>query len=109
MTGFIHSAAAQNPTPHLDKHSYALTGDAFINLTNKVIIVQSNMTNCQQANGDLPLDTNPAAMYTNSQFVGLSEIKYNLFSNIITFNSETNDVVCDNGVFVETLFSTAFE
>ncbi len=109
MNGMMCPAKAQNPTPILDQYAYTLSGDVMIDLTNQNIIIESDMFNCQQENGDPPIDTTPFALFANNQFIGLINFRFDTYHNRIYFNSETNDLVCDNGIFVDVLFATGFE
>ena len=109
LTGSLNTAKAQNPTAILDQHAYTMTGDMIIDLSSQNIIVFSNMLNCQQENGDPPIDTQAYALFTNNQFIGLNRFKYDVDQNTMVFISETNDLVCDNGVFVDVLHVTGFE
>lgn len=109
INAWMNSAKAQNPTPILDQYAYTLSGDVMIDLTNQNIIIESDMVNCQQENGQPPIDTTAYALYTNNQFIGLVDFKYDTYHNKINFYSETNDLICDNGVFVDVLFTTSFE
>ncbi len=109
LNGLMSPAKAQDPTPILDRYAYTLTGDVMIDLANQNIIIQSDMFNCQQENGDPPIDTTPFALFTNNQFIGLVDFRYDTYHNRIYFNSETNGLICDNGVFVDVLFATGFE
>ena len=109
MTLTTHSSQAQNLTPELDQFAYTMTGDVNIFLDSQIITFTSNMTNCQQANGNPPIDTGPTALVTNAQFIGITAFRYNLKNRKVQFNSETRDLICDNGVFVEVLFTDDFE
>ncbi|MGJ8663052.1 MAG: hypothetical protein ACSHWU_05340 [Marinicella sp.] len=103
-------AWANNPTPILDGYAYQLFNDIEIDIENQVIIVNSDMRNCEQPNGEAPLDTEPFALRSsNNQFIGLSHFAYNITHNNIYFTSETNNLLCDNGVYVDTLFYGSFE
>ena len=100
---------AQNLTPHLDQYSYLLNGHVSIDLSNQIVSFASNMTNCQQANGNPPLDTGPTAVFTNGQFIGIKKMRYDIYDRTVGFISETGDLSCDNGVFVEVLFAEDFQ
>ena len=44
-------------TPVLDGHAFELYDNVIIDTVNNVITINSNMQNCQQPNGNPPLDT----------------------------------------------------
>lgn len=100
---------AATTTPVLDGYAYQLFSDIEIDTSNQIISIESNMLNCEQPNGDPPADTEPYALSTNNQFIGLSRFVYNVDNNHIYFTSETNNIVCDNGVFIEIIFTGSFE
>jgi len=96
-------------TPVLDGFAYELNSNITIDTQNHNIIFDSNMLNCQQLNGDPPLDTQLFAISTNSQFIGVTSFYYSIDHGNYYFNSETGDILCDNGVYVDTIFSNDFE
>lgn len=96
-------------TPVLDGHAYTLSGHVMIDIGNQFIHFNSNMTACRQADGEPPLDTQGWALATNSQFIGLSRFSFNTHHNRLYLNSETNDVLCDHAVYVDTLFAGNFD
>lgn len=102
-------SGSQAVTPVLDRHAYQLTSDISIDLVNKIISFNSNMLNCEQANGSPPLDTADFALHSNSQFIGLNNFSYRTKTNQLWMTSETNDVLCTNGQFIDEVFSGDFE
>ncbi|WP_223787434.1 hypothetical protein [Marinicella meishanensis] len=98
-----------NLTPVLDGHAYQLNGDVMIDFANQIIHFNSDMTECLQANGQPPLDTLDWAAATNLQFIGLQRFSFNTSHNNLYLSSETADVLCDNAVYVDTLFANGFD
>jgi hypothetical protein len=96
-------------TPVLDGYGYELYEDVIIDTENNIITIDSNMQNCQQMNGDPPLDLNLYALFNNNQFIGLKYFNYNTTTDTIFFTSESVDLICDNGVYVDTIYKGTFE
>ena len=96
-------------TPVLDGYAYQVNSDVTIDLENHNIIFESNMLNCFQPNNNRPLDTVLFAIITNNQFIGINHFTYNTNQDRIYFTSETSNLTCENGTFVDTLFYGDFE
>ncbi len=109
LTTFTALQTTADITPVLDGYAYELYGDVAIDTENNVITIDSNMQNCQQPNGDPPLDTTIYALYNNSEFIGLSQFVYKTSSDTLFFTSETSNLVCSNGVYVDTIYAGGFE
>lgn len=96
-------------TPVLDGYAYELYDDIIIDTNNHIINIDSNMVNCEQPNGDPPLDTVLYALYNTSQFIGIRQFTYNTNIQTVFFTSETGNLLCDNGVYVDTIYAGSFE
>lgn len=99
-------------TPVLDGYAFELFDDVIIDTENNIITINSDLTNCLQPNGAAPLETAFLALYNINdadQFIGLNHISYNTFTGTLYFTSETGNLICDNGVFVDTIFAGGFE
>jgi len=103
------SLTAAPLTPVLDGYAYELSADVIIDINNHVITIESNMQNCQQTGGEPPIDTALYALFSNNQFIGLQQITYNTMTDTLFFSSETSDLTCDNGVYVDTIYAGDFE
>lgn len=101
--------AVADITPVLDGYAYELYDDVIIDTENNIITIDSNLQNCQQPNGDPPLDTTLYALYSNSEFIGLSQFVYKTSTDTLFFTSETSNLVCSNGVYVDTIYGGGFE
>lgn len=106
---FSITPSAQAAIAVLDGYAYILTDEVLIDSDNLIIDIQSSMTQCEQANGDLPLDTAPLALHVNSQFIGLLRFEYSIIQGKLYFDSETGDLICDNGFYVDTIHTDSFE
>ena len=104
---FVNPASAI--TPVLDGYAYQLNSDVTIDLVNHNFIFDSNMLNCEQPNNDPPLDTALFAIITNNQFIGINQFTYSISQERLYFSSETADLICDNGIYVDTFFMDGFE
>jgi hypothetical protein len=102
-------ANAHAVTPLLDRQAYLLSGHINIDLTNQIVSFTSNMSQCRQANGDPPLDSQLLALHTNKQFIGLHSLRYDTISNQLQMTSETLDLKCNNAVFVDDIYQNDFE
>ena len=91
------SNSALAVTPVLDGYAYQLNSNISIDLKNQIISFDSDMLNCQQPNGDPPLDTVNFAANTNGQFIGVTQFYYIIAHGNFYFTSETVDLLCDNG------------
>ena len=100
---------AGSVTPVLDGYAYELSSDVIIDLEDQIITIDSNMENCEQPNGDPPIDTSLYALNNNSEFIGILQFSYNTTTGTMFFTSETGNLVCANGVYVDTLFANGFE
>ena len=105
----IQPSFASDITPVLDGYAYHLNGDINIDLSNRLITFNTNMGECRQPNGDPPLDTEPYALATNGQFIGLQAFNYHFSHRNIYFSSETLNLVCPGGWYVDTLFGHGFD
>jgi hypothetical protein len=101
--------SGQAVTPVLDRYAYLLSSNVSIDLDNKIISFSSNMSGCQQADGSPPTDTSDYAVFTNNQFIGLQRMSFNTRTNRLWMISETNDLTCANGLFIDPLFDNGFD
>ena len=102
-------SAGHAVTPVLDRHAYLLSSNVNIDLENKIISFSSNISGCQQADGSPPIDTSDYAVFTNNQFIGLNRFFYNTRSDRLWMISETDDLTCINGVFIDPVFNSGFD
>ncbi len=108
----ITPVMAQTVTPVLDGYAYQFNSNVVIDFNNQIINFNSNMLNCLQQNGQPPVDTSVFALTTNKQVIGLNQMIYNinhLRQGTIYFTSETGDLICNNGIFVDTIYIDGFE
>ncbi|TDR20429.1 hypothetical protein C8D91_1401 [Marinicella litoralis] len=113
LLGLVVCATAINPaqavTPVLDGYAYIINSTVVIDFDNQIINFDSNMNNCQQANGQPPIDTSVIALTSNQEIIGLNSMTYNVKQGVIYFFSETSDIICSNGIYVDTLFEEGFD
>ncbi len=102
-------AKAENLIVILDNYAYQPSSDLTLDLSHKIFSMNSNMIDCHRLWGGPPLDTNDYALHTNSQFIGLDQFKFNVPQNIVVLKSETGDLICTNGIFVDPIFQSGFE
>ena len=102
-------AANSQITPVLDGYAYELYDDITIDTTNKIIILNTNMSACEQPNMDDPVDTTVYALDNGTQYIGLSRTTYNIASQRVYFSSETSNLYCTDGVYVDTIYEGDFE
>jgi len=102
-------APAQQLILALDKYAYQFDSDVIIDFNNEIIDFDSNMINCLQPNAQAPLDTSVFALSTNLQIIGLKKVIYNVEQGVIYFTSETADLVCTNGIFIDLIYNNGFE
>ena len=98
-------------TPVLDGYAYELNSDVVIDTQNNIISIDSNMVNCLQPNNNPPLENTLYALHdvnSPNQFIGLNQITYNTSSGRLFFTSETSNLLCTNGVYVDTIFADDF-
>ncbi len=94
----------------LDGYAYEISSDISFDLQQQIIhIDQSNMTNCLRPGGFLPLDNANTSLQTNGQSIGITYNRYFVTDNIYLVTSQTSNVICDNGVYVDDLFVNGFE
>ncbi len=94
----------------LDGYAYEVNSDITFDVDQQIInIDQSNMTNCQRPGGFLPLDDVNISLQTNSQSIGITNNQYFFAENLYVLTSQTSDVICDNGVYVDDIFVNGFE
>ncbi|MCB1582433.1 MAG: hypothetical protein R3E90_00865 [Marinicella sp.] len=105
------SVYAGSVAPILDGYAFELYSNVTIDINNHIITIDSNMQNCEQPNGSPPLEDNLYALHDSNypnQFIGLSQITYNTSSGRLFFTSETSDLFCINGKYVDTIFANDF-
>lgn len=102
-------APAQQIIPAMDNYAYQFNSDVVIDFDNKIINFNSDMINCLQQNGQPPLDNSVYALTTNAQIIGLKKMVYNVDQGVIYFTSETADLICTNGVFIDLIYNNGFE
>lgn len=115
---FALSACAFSPsyaepvTPILDGYAYELYDDIIIDTLNQIININSNMIGCQRPQGTPPLETSLLALHNVNdlnQYIGLDQIVFNTVSGKLFFTSETSNLTCLNGVYVDTIYLGDFE
>jgi hypothetical protein len=103
-------AVGNNIEVILDGFAYAIFSDISIDLEQKTImIIDSEIENCLRSTGSLPLNTANLTLMTNNQDIGIEQFRYLVDSRLLYLSSETSDIVCDNGVFVDHIFYQGFE
>jgi len=93
----------------LDGYAYAVNSDVSINLEPQTIVVDSELENCLRPNGQLPLNNASWTLTTNNQEIGIEHFRYAIESRLLFLSSETSNVVCDNGIFIDQIFVHGFE
>lgn len=94
----------------LDGYAYTVNSDVAINLGQGTIIIpDSSLENCERPNALIPLNTAYLTLITNNQDIGIDQFKYSVQSRLMFLTSETSNVVCDNGLFVDQIFGQGFE
>ncbi len=111
FVGLPYDAFASNQLELiLDGYAYTVNSDVAINLGQQTVIgVETNSVNCAQANGSMPLNNATMTLVTNNQNIGLDRFQYFISDRLLFMTSETSNVVCDNGLFVDTVFAQGFE
>lgn len=102
---------AQNPLELiLDGYAYEVFSDVLIDLPNKTFtIADSEATNCLQPIGAIPLNTpGTFTLETNNQDIGIERNRLVVAANLLYLTSETSNLLCDNGVFVDQIFEQSF-
>ncbi len=100
---------AQSLSASLDKYAYQLNSNVVIDLNNEIIDFDSNMVNCLQPNGQVPIDTSVFGLSTNGQVIGLKKVNYDVDQRVIQFTSETSDLICINGIFIDLIYMNGFD
>ena len=104
------SCALNNLEVVLDGYAYAVNSDVTISLNQQFIfIAQSDLINCLRPDDLIPLNNADLTLITNNQGIGLEQFRYAVESRLLFLTSETNDLACDNGLFVDSIFSHGFE
>lgn len=94
----------------LDGYAYAINSNLSINLGQQTITIpDSDLENCMRTGGLLPLNNAYFTLLTNNQAIGIDQFKYFVESRLLYLTSETSNVVCDNGIFVDQIFDQGFE
>jgi|GEM_PF-3954861 len=94
----------------LDGYAYQVNSDVIISLPQQFIfIANSEMENCMLPNGLPPSDTAGLSLITNNQGIGIKRFRYAVESRLLFLTSETSNVVCDNGLFIDQIFFDGFE
>ena len=94
----------------LDGYAYAVSSDIAISLGQQTInIPDSDLENCLRPGNLIPLNNADLSLITNNQAIGISRFKYFVFGRLVFLTSETSNVVCDNGIFVDQIFVQSFE
>lgn len=112
ITTFSIPAMSQNQLELvMDGYAYPIISDVVFNIDNRTItIAESETYNCLQFNQSLPLNSGTNfTLLTNNQSIGISNTKYSVDSNLLFFTSETNNLICDDGIDVDTIFTQGFE
>ncbi len=94
----------------LDGYAYAIFSDVSIDLDqNSINITDSEIENCLRGDGTLPLNTANLTLKTNSQNIGIANFRYLVDGRLLYLTSETSDLDCDNGIFVDQIFYQGFD
>ncbi|MCX7552708.1 hypothetical protein OS175_02355 [Marinicella sp. S1101] len=103
---------AQNPLELiLDGYAYEVFSDVLIDLPNKTFtIADSAASNCLQPSGSTPLNTpGNFTLETNNQDIGIERNRLVVAANLLYLTSETSNLLCDDGVFVDQIFVQSFD
>jgi len=94
----------------LDGYAYTVYSNVTISLNLQFIfIADSDLVNCLRPNGLIPLNNADTTLITNNQGIGINKIRYAVESRLLFLTSETSNVVCENGLFVDQIFVQGFE
>ncbi len=93
----------------LDGYAYLVTSDVMINLGQQSINFASDIENCLRPDNQPPLNNATLTLLTNNQNIGLDQFRYQIEERLLFLTSETSNLVCDNGVFVDQIFTNGFE
>lgn len=94
----------------LDGHAYSVNSNVNININQQTIfIAESDLFNCMRPNGLPPLNNASMTLIANNQDIGIEQFRYYVEAQLLFLTSETSNLVCDNGVFVDQIFVQGFE
>ncbi len=94
----------------LDGYAYVINSDVAINLSQQIIyIAESDLENCLRPNDLIPLNNVDLTLITNNQGIGINQTRYAVESRLLFLTSESINLVCDNGVFIDQIFVQGFE
>ncbi len=93
----------------LDGYAYALNSDVTIDFDQQLISVESELENCLQNNNQAPLTNSNWTLISNNEVIGIEQFRYHIESQLLFLTSETSNVVCDNGLFIDQIFVHGFE
>ena len=110
LTSFAgNNLALSNLEIVLDGYAYVTSSDVIINLEEQTINVESEIENCTRPNNQPPLNNSNWTLITNNQEIGIEDFHYIIESRLLFLTSETSNVVCDNGLFIDQIFVDGFE
>lgn len=107
-----HSIIAQNQLELiLDGYAYQVNSDIVYNINNNTLsIAESDATDCMRPGDLLPLNSaGSMTLLTNSQSIGISRTRYLVEGNLLFLTSETSNLICNNGVFIDQIFVDDFD
>ncbi len=94
----------------LDGHAYGVNSNVTSNLANKTITVtDSEATNCLRPGNLTPLNNaGNFTLLTNNQAIGIVQSRYWVKNKLLFLTSETSNLICNNGIFVDRIFKEGF-
>ncbi len=94
----------------LDGYAYAVNSNVNININQQTIfIAESDLFNCLRPDDLPPLNNASMTLIANNQDIGITQFRYYVEGRLLFFTSETSNLICDNGVFVDQIFVQGFE
>ena len=94
----------------LDGHAYSVNSNINININQQTIfIAESDLFNCLRPDSLPPLNNASMTLIANNQDIGIEQFRYYVEAQLLFLTSETSNLVCDNGVFVDQIFVQGFE
>ena len=111
ISGFSSSTVAMESVDLiLDGYVYSVNSNVNIN-TNQltIFIADTELENCLRPNGLAPLNNSNMSLIANNQDIGVEQFHYFVASKLLFLTSESSNLVCDNGVFVDQIFVQGFE
>ena len=111
LGGFSNgSFAMDNLELILDGHAYTVNSNVNININQQTIfIAESDLFNCLRPDNLPPLNNASMTLIANNQDIGIEQFRYFVEGRLLFLTSETSNLICDNGAFVDQIFVQGFE